>query len=106
MADTRQYQCPWCDQNSDATTLRCPSCGSPIDLRAAVSQGRWSELPKIKDMTMIQFNQYFCQIAGKYVPVADFNLAPGEKIYFGRQLLLWKDEQVKVNATITRITYC
>ncbi len=48
-------------------------------------------------MAKIQFGQSFCQIEGKYVPVADFKLAGGDGVYFAHHLLLWKDEQVQIS---------
>ncbi len=47
-------------------------------------------------MAKLQFGNSFCQIEGAYVPVADFNLAPGDGIYFAHHALLWKDPQVNV----------
>lgn len=47
-------------------------------------------------MAKLQFGNSFCQIEGKYVPVADMNLAAGDKVYFTHHVLLWKDPQVNV----------
>src|SRR3984885_11242421 len=94
-ADTHQYKCPWCGQASaDVTQPTCNSCGSPLDVRAAVSHSGWTELPPIKDMAKLQFGQSFCQIEGAYVPVADFKLAKGDGVYFAYHQLLWKDPQI------------
>ena len=90
------YQCPWCQHSSDASSISCPACGAPVDVRKAVTKSGWSELPAIKDMTKIQFGQSFCQIEGKYVPVADFKLAAGDGVYFAHHLLLWKDPQIQI----------
>jgi uncharacterized protein (AIM24 family) len=76
--------------------MSCPSCGSPVDVRSSVTRSGWSELPPIRDMARIQFGQSFCQIEGKCVPVADFNLAAGDGVYFTHHLLLWKDEPVTI----------
>jgi uncharacterized protein (AIM24 family) len=54
------------------------------------------QLPGRKDMAKLQFGNSFCQIEGLYVPVADFNLAPNDGIYFTHHVLLWKDPQVNV----------
>jgi uncharacterized protein (AIM24 family) len=97
MAATHQYTCPWCGKSAaDITQNTCASCGSPLDIRAAVSDSGWTELPPIKDMAKLQFGQSFCQIEGSYVPVADFKLAQGDSIYFAHHLLLWKDAQIQL----------
>jgi len=67
-------------------------------VRTAVTRSGWTELPPIRDMAKIQFGQSFCQIEGKYVPVADFNLSAGDGIYFAHHLLLWKDDRVQISA--------
>jgi uncharacterized protein (AIM24 family) len=92
------YTCPWCNAVSDGTARSCPGCGSPVDVRAARNDGGWYEMPPIKDMARLQVGQSFVQIEGKYVPVADFNLATGDHVYFGHHALLWADTQVKINA--------
>ncbi len=92
-----RYHCPWCHQSVDPTKSNCPACGAPIDVRAAVSDSGWTELPAIRDMARLQFGQSVCQIEGKYVPVADFNLAPGDGVYFAHHLLLWKDTQSQIS---------
>jgi uncharacterized protein (AIM24 family) len=53
-------------------------------------------MPSIKDMARLQFGNSFCQIEGKYVPVADMNLADGERVYFTHHVLLWKEPQVTI----------
>ena len=98
MADTRTYQCPWCKHSFDAGSTSCPACGAPVDVRKAVTKSGWSELPAIKDMAKIQFGQSFCQIEGKFVPVADFNLAAGDGVYFAHHLMLWKDDHAQISA--------
>ncbi|MGD0461345.1 MAG: AIM24 family protein [Tepidisphaeraceae bacterium] len=96
-ADARSYRCRWCGHSSDAASTSCPRCGAPVDVQSASTKSGWSELPAIKDMAKIQFGQSFCQIEGKYVPVADFKLAGGDGVYFAHHLLLWKDEQVQIS---------
>lgn len=97
MSQTHQYTCPWCGrESSDVTQRSCPSCGSPLDVRAAVSRSGWTELPPMHDMAKLQFGQSFCQVEGKYVPVADFKLAQGDGIYFSHHLLLWKDAKIQL----------
>jgi uncharacterized protein (AIM24 family) len=95
-SDARAYHCPWCGHGSDAGATSCLKCGAPVDVRLATTDSGWAELPPIRDMAKIQFGQSFCQIEGKYVPVADFKLAAGDGVYFTHHLLLWKDEQVQI----------
>ncbi len=47
-------------------------------------------------MAKLQFGDSFCQIEGKYVPVADVNLAGADSVYFTHHVLLWKDPQVNI----------
>jgi uncharacterized protein (AIM24 family) len=69
-----------------------------VNVKLAVTDSGWTELPPIRDMAKIQFGQSFCQIEGKFVPVADFNLAPTDGVYFTHHLLLWKDDAVPITA--------
>ena len=92
-----RYRCPWCGAETDPHNTSCPACGSPVDVRATVAtDSGWYELPPIKDMAKLQFGQSFCQIEGMYVPVADVELAAGDRVYFTHHLLLWKDTRVVV----------
>ena len=93
---SRSYRCPWCGHSFDAGTANCPRCGAPVDVRLAIDDAGWAELPAIRDMAKIQFGQSFLQIEGKYVPVADFKLAAGDGVYFTHHLLLWKDDGVQI----------
>ena len=56
----------------------------------------WANCRAGKDMAKLQFGDSFCQIEGAYVPVADFNLAAPDSVYFTHHVLLWKDPQVNV----------
>lgn len=49
-------------------------------------------------MAKLQFGDSFCQIEGKYVPVADMNLSPRDSVYFNHHVLLWKDTAIQVTA--------
>ncbi len=92
------HACPWCGLVTDGTKRSCPACGATIDAPSVVTQSGWSELPGRKDMAKLQFGNSFCQIEGTYVPVADMNLAPEDRIYFAHHVLLWKDPQVTITA--------
>jgi uncharacterized protein (AIM24 family) len=85
------YVCKFCRQASDASVPSCPSCGAPLDVHGLVTRSGWQQQPAIKDMARIQFGQSHLQIEGTQVPVADFNLAGNEWIYFSHHVLLWAD---------------
>jgi uncharacterized protein (AIM24 family) len=90
------YVCPYCRQPSDPSQPTCPLCGAPVDIRESVSDSGWVEQPAIKDMAKLQFGQSHCQIAGTTVPVAEFNLAHGEMVYFSHHVLLWADPATRL----------
>ena len=45
----------------------------------------------IPSMTRLSCGTIRCQINGTYVPVAEFELAAGDWIYFSPKVLLWTD---------------
>src|ERR1700722_8013042 len=92
------YTCKFCRQVSDGSGVTCPACGAPVDVRVRETDSGWEEQPAIRDMARIQFGQSTCQVEGKYVPVADMNLAAGDGVYFAHHLLLWKDDKAQVSA--------
>lgn len=94
----RHYTCPWCNTLSEGTEISCPGCGVSVDVERIVTKSGWIEMPGRRDMAKIQFGRSSLQIEGEYVPVADFNLAAGDGVYFTHHVLLWMDAQVKVNA--------
>src|SRR6185369_1322793 len=95
----REYRCQWCGFASriGAGATTCPACGAGIDVRAVVDAAGWAELPAIRDMARLQVGRSTCQIEGSYVPVADFALAPGDRVYFNHQTMLWRDTKVRVD---------
>jgi uncharacterized protein (AIM24 family) len=93
----RSYTCHWCGTVSDGTSLSCPSCGATINVEAIVTPTGWTEMPGRKDMAKLQIGKSSCQIEGLYVPVADFNLAPEDGLYFAHHVLLWKEMAVNVS---------
>ncbi len=98
VAGAGTYTCPWCSTRSDSSVLSCPGCGAPVDIRRSVTESGWVEAPGQKDMARVQFGKSFCQIEGKYVPVADMNLSAEDGVYFAHHSLLWTDPQVKIAA--------
>jgi uncharacterized protein (AIM24 family) len=97
-ATTSTYICRYCRQPSDPSAPTCPLCGAPVDVKAAVSRSGWQKQPAIRDMARIQFGQSHLQIEGTQVPVADFNLAGNEWIYFSHHTLLWADPSAQLTA--------
>ncbi|HZU39213.1 MAG TPA: AIM24 family protein, partial [Gemmataceae bacterium] len=98
MGDLRDYRCPWCGTLSalPAKACHCPACGTPVDIRLITDKAGWYQLPPLRDMARLQIGQSMCQVEGTYVPVADFNLAAGDRIYFRHHVLLWKDTKVQL----------
>jgi uncharacterized protein (AIM24 family) len=98
MSDLRQYRCPWCGTDSalPADALNCPACGTSVDVRLIEDKAGWIELPPLRDMARLQIGRSTCQIEGTYVPVADFNLAAEDHVYFRHHVLLWKDSPVEL----------
>jgi uncharacterized protein (AIM24 family) len=90
------YVCRYCRQPSDPNSPTCPLCGAPVDIRSSVSDSGWVEQPPIKDMARLQFGQSHVQIAGTTVPVAEFNLAPNDWIYFSHHTLLWSEPATRL----------
>jgi uncharacterized protein (AIM24 family) len=89
-------KCTWCGAVLDGRQVSCPQCGATTGIKALTTDSHWSKLPGRKDMAKLQFGKSFCQIEGKYVPVADMNLAAGDSVYFTHHVLLWKDPQINV----------
>jgi uncharacterized protein (AIM24 family) len=94
--ETHTYVCPFCRLASDSSGPACPHCGAPVDVRRAVSGSGWQEQPAIKDMARIRFGRSSCQIEGTYVPVADFNLAGEESVFFSHHTLLWTEPTIQL----------
>ena len=92
----RSYTCNWCGNVSDGTALSCPACGATVNVKDIVTPTGWVELPGRKDMAKLQIGNSSCQIEGLYVPVADFNLAKGDGVYFAHHVLLWKELSVNI----------
>jgi uncharacterized protein (AIM24 family) len=87
------YLCRYCRQRSapGKAPVSCPLCGAPLDVRPAVSESGWMRQPMIPSMTRLSCGTIRCQINGTYVPVAEFELAAGDWIYFSPKVLLWSD---------------
>jgi uncharacterized protein (AIM24 family) len=93
---TSTYTCPYCRVTSQISDLSCPMCGAPVDVREAVSDSGWIELPSIRDLARIQFGRSHAQVSGLYVPVVEMDLAEGDAVYFSHHVLLWLQPQVQL----------
>ena len=91
-----RYTCSWCGTVSDGTSLSCPGCGATVNVKDLVTDSGWTEAPGRKDMAKLQFGNSYCQIEGKYVPVADMSLSKEDSVYFAHHVLLWKEPQVTI----------
>jgi uncharacterized protein (AIM24 family) len=100
MSNTAQgnYVCPYCRLASDGQDRTCSHCGAPTDVRVLRSDSGWEKQPAIADMARIHFGRSTCQIEGKYVPTADFNLMGPEWIFFSHHCLLWSDPGTRLSA--------
>lgn len=96
MTTSHVYTCRYCRHASDPTARSCVRCGAPVDVRAAVSTSGWQRQEPITDMARIQFGQSYVQVEGVQVPVADFALANGDRIYFSHHSLLWTDPSTRL----------
>ena len=97
MEGPRAYSCRWCNASSalGPADQNCPACGAAVDVRLMADDAGWYELPPIPDMARLQFGHSRCQIEGAYVPVADFDLAPEDHVYFNHHVLLWKEPRTQ-----------
>ena len=91
-------KCVWCGATITGAEASCPRCGAALAANQIVTESGWKELPGRKDMAKLQMGRSVCQIEGIYVPVADFQLADGDGVYFSHHVILWKDPQVNINA--------
>jgi uncharacterized protein (AIM24 family) len=91
------YLCRFCRLPSDGTAASCPNCGSPVDVRARVSDSGWAEQPPVRDMARIQFGRSTCQIEGTIVPTADMSLVDTDSVYFSHHVLLWAEPSVTMS---------
>jgi uncharacterized protein (AIM24 family) len=98
MAGPGGVVCRWCGRASTLApdARNCPACGAAVDVRPATDDAGWVELPPIPDMARLQFGASRCQVEGNYVPVADFDLAAEDTLYFNHHVLLWKDTETQL----------
>ena len=94
------YLCRYCRQHGEPgeAAVSCPLCGAPFGVGPAVSESGWMRQPMIPSTTRLSCGTTRCQINGRYVPVAEFELAAGDWIYFSPQALLWTDPTATLTA--------
>jgi uncharacterized protein (AIM24 family) len=91
------YSCPYCRMTGPLSDLAtCRTCGAHAKLHQLVSDSGWEELPGAKDMAHIQFGRSHVQIAGSFVPVADFDLHEGDRIWFSHHKLTFAEPGIKL----------
>jgi uncharacterized protein (AIM24 family) len=88
--------CSWCGASALAEDLSCPRCGAPLTFHPQTDDSGWIEQPAIENLTRLRIGPSTCQIEGIYVPVADFNLADADSVFFAHHSLLWRDAAVEV----------
>lgn len=98
MSDATSYRCPYCRTESSGSGASCPTCGAPVDIAIRTTASGWTELPPVADMAKIQMGQSSCQIAGRLVPTAEFQLAPGDTVFFPHPSILWQEPTVSLDA--------
>jgi len=89
------YRCPYCRQTGTlGPRAECRFCGAPARLQEISSDSGWEELPGAEDMAHIQIGHSSVQIAGDYVPIAEFTLVDGDAIWFPHHKLTFTEERV------------
>jgi len=91
------YPCPYCRMTGPLSERgNCRTCGAAAKVHQLVSGSGWEELPGAKDMAHIQFGRSHVQVAGSFVPVADFNLHNDDRIWFSHHKLTFVESSVKL----------
>jgi uncharacterized protein (AIM24 family) len=88
--------CSWCQFQNDQERVSCSTCGAPLDVTKVVSDSGWREAPRLREMTEFGVGTCTCQIAGGFVPVAEFTLAEDDMVFFEQHTLLWKERTVSL----------
>ena len=95
---TDTYTCPYCRQPSDGGRQLPELRGAGRRRACAPPPAAGPSCPAIADMTRIQAGHSSVQIEGSVAPVADWNLAAGETVYFPHHKLLWQEPSVQLSA--------
>ncbi len=97
MGPLERIACDWCGAQSPPGATSCVSCGAPLDVANRVSDSGWREAPRIRDMAELRFGGSVCQVEGDIVPVAEIALAAGDAVFFEHHVMLWKDDDVRLD---------
>jgi uncharacterized protein (AIM24 family) len=97
MEPLQRIVCSWCRGQNEVGARSCISCGAPLDVKNVVSDSGWREAPRLRDMSEVKFGNSTCQMEGEIVPVAEISLAGGDSIFFEHHVMLWKDENVRMD---------
>jgi uncharacterized protein (AIM24 family) len=91
------YRCPYCRRTGTLGPRgECQSCGAHARVQEIVSDSGWEELPGAEDMAHIQIGRSSVQIAGAFVPIAEFTLVDGDAIWFPHHKLTYAEERVQL----------
>ena len=66
-----KIECQWCKAQNDSGKTTCDTCGAPLDEQYKVTDGGWTEVPQLRDLTRFGFSESTCQVDGGIVPVAE-----------------------------------
>jgi uncharacterized protein (AIM24 family) len=91
------HVCPYCRLRYPRGPSACPHCGASAARAVQISDSGWVRQPPIADMARLQLGSSTCQIVGTVVPIAEFDLANGDTIYFPERVLLWVDPSVELS---------
>lgn len=91
------YFCSYCRTTGPLSAVgACLACGTHARVDRLVSDSGWIELPGAEDLAHIQFGRSHLQVAGNFVPVADFNLVEGDRVWFSHHKLVFVEETVSL----------
>lgn len=92
------YHCPYCRRTGPlGPRAECLSCGAHARVQDIVSDSGWEELPGAEDLAHIQIGRSSVQIAGDFVPIAEFSLVDGDAIWFPHHKLTYAEERVQLD---------
>jgi uncharacterized protein (AIM24 family) len=96
-----KIECQWCKAQNDSGKTTCDTCGAPLDEQYKVTDGGWTEVPQLRDLTRFGFSESTCQVDGGIVPVAELALAAGNAVFFEHQVILWKEPSLAISVMDT-----
>src|ERR1700749_2547377 len=96
-----RVECQWCHGHNPMGAQSCDRCGAPLDARKGVTGSGGREPPRLRDLTKLHFGASTVQVDGGVVPVAEFELDPGDSVFFEHHVMLWKDHTVPMSVMST-----